>query len=123
MHVDPDDSCSGQLLVCEKPAPVTAMAEIFRGLPVLFPNCAGNVAVWPVTTELKERLVGVSTTFTPVPFTFTVLRLPGRLLTMRTLPLTPPSCVGVNVSLTVQLAFGGNVVKQSDIAENCAEVA
>jgi len=42
-----------------------------------------------VTTELKERLVGVSTTFTPVPFTFTVLRLPGRLLTMRTLPLTP----------------------------------
>src|SRR5258708_10052931 len=60
----------------------------------------------------KLRCVGESSTSVPVPLRETVCGLPGALSVTDSVPLRFPICVGLKVTLTVQLAPAANELPQ-----------
>ena len=59
--------------------------------------------------QRKARLVGLNSTTVPVPFRLTFCGLPGALSVIDTAPVRVPICVGLNVTLIVQLAPAGRL--------------
>ena len=81
-------------------------------LPVLV-----SVVVWDGVPQLRPlqkkcRLVGTSSTTVLVPFSVTACRLPGALSAMDNVPVLGPLCVGLKVTLIVQVAPGARLEPQ-----------
>ena len=96
-----------QLLVCEK-SPLTSMSLTVKlAVPVLLTVTDCVALLFPTSTPVKLRLAGDSVTAgaTPVPLNATLCGLPAALSVMLTVDVRLPVCVGVKVTLMVQLAF------------------
>ncbi len=110
-----------QLFVSEKAAPVIPMPVM---LNVVLPKLVsvGVASVWHphpspiIFLQAKIRLVGDRVAFgpetTPVPLKATDGGLPGALSAIDNVPVRVPICVGLNVTLIVQLARGATLEPQ-----------
>ncbi len=110
-----------QSFVSEKAAPVIPMPVM---LNVVLPKLVsvGVASVWHshpspiIFLQAKIRLVGDRVAFgpetTPVPLKATDCGLPGALSAIDNVPVRVPICVGLNVTLIVQLARGATLEPQ-----------
>ena len=110
-----------QLFVSEKAAPVIPMPVM---LNVVLPKLVsvGVASVWHphpspiIFLQAKIRLVGDRVAFgpetTPVALKATDCGLPGALSAIDNVPVRVPICVGLNVTLIVQLARGATLEPQ-----------
>lgn len=87
--------------------PVIVMLLMLRVvLPVLVSviACGGGGQLLDLRLQEKFRLVGLNSTTVPVPFKLTFCGLPGALSVIDTAPVRGPICVGLKVTLMMQLA-------------------
>src|SRR5205823_1091657 len=88
----------------------SASAHISRGNPLWVPGVPLRerlkLAVWPAITVavVEDPVAGATVKSVPVPESATVCGLPGALSVIVSVPMREPSAVGVNVTLTAQLA-------------------
>ena len=80
-------------------------------LPVLL-SVAVIVLESPLFTLPKRRLVGLNSTTVPVPVRLTVCGLPAALSVIDNVPVRVPLCVGLKVTLMVQLASAARLGPQ-----------
>jgi hypothetical protein len=108
MHDFPDPTLESQLFVWEKALePVIVILAMFRVVLPTFVRvivCGGGGQVLGSSWQEKDRLVGTSFTTVPVPVTLAVCGLPGALSVTDNVAVRDPRCVGLKVTLIVQLA-------------------
>jgi hypothetical protein len=80
-------------------------------LPVLL-SVVVSVLEPPIPTLPKFRLAGLNSTTVPVPVTLTVCGLPAALSVIDNVPVRVPLCVGLKVTLMVQLASAARLEPQ-----------
>jgi hypothetical protein len=101
---------AGQLLVCAK-SPVDAIVIGVATVPVSFTVTTLPALVVPTICAANVSLAGVAVTMTtaatPVPVSFTVCGEFVAVSVIVSVPVRVPAVVGVNVTLTVQLAGDG----------------
>jgi hypothetical protein len=117
----------GQVLVWAKSAafvPVIAMPLIESGdVPELWTVSVWDVLVVPTRCEPRARLVGVSVipaAVVPVPVSPRVCGLPVPLSVIWTDAVLVPDADGVNVTVTVQVAFAASVAGETGQLFVCA---
>lgn len=101
-----------QLLVSEEYVPVMVRLAMCS---VVFPTSVMidvNVFCCPTVTVPKFKLDGLSSTTVPTPVRLTICGLPAALSVMTTAPVRVPPCVGVKITLMVQLAKLGRLEPQ-----------
>src|SRR6266851_1832291 len=129
VQVAPAATEAPQVFVCAKSplfVPVMAMLEIINAaVPVLDRLTICTALVLPTRWPPKLILAPPNTTIgaTPVPVSETTCGLPAALSVMVTAPLRVPLSVGVNVTLTVQLAPMPTVVPQLLVCTKSPEAA
>jgi len=98
-----------QVFVWEKNGePVIVMLLMLSAvMPVLL-----SVVVSVFPTVPKLRLAGLNSTTVPVPVRLTVCGLPAALSAIDTAPVRVPLCVGLKVTLMVQLASAARLEPQ-----------
>ena len=102
-----------QVFVWEKAVePVIVMLLMLSVvLPVLL-SVVVSVLELALFTLPKPRLVGLNSTTVPVPVRLTVCGLPAALSVIDNVPVRVPLCVGLKVTLMVQLASAARLEPQ-----------
>jgi hypothetical protein len=102
-----------QVFVWEKAVePVIAMLLILSVVLLMLLSVVVSVLKAALFTLPKFRLVGLNSTTVPVPVRFTVCGLPAALSVIDNVPVRVPLCVGLKVTLMVQLASAARLEPQ-----------
>ena len=88
------------------------MLLILKPVTPTLVSVVGRVLVCPTVTVPKSRLTGLSSTTVPIPVRLTFCGLFGALSTMANVPFRVPLCVGLKITLIVQLAPEGRLEPQ-----------
>jgi len=108
VQLAPDASVLEQLLVCAKSPVAAPMESVVLAVPVFFTATVWLGLVVPTVCEEKVKLDGVNVivTIVPVPVRLTVCGEFEAWSVIKIEPVRVPDAVGVNVTVSVQLAPG-----------------